>query len=109
MRLEIKYDNIFETYLNFIYEKVIEWITPADNYKAAEDLLAPFSTLLKETNDQDYHINIFTLNYDLVFEKVFNKDCGFLLTPASTLKAYGMQNGLIRKMQKLTSVKFMVL
>jgi hypothetical protein len=77
MRLEIKYDNIFETYLNFIYEKVIEWITPTDNYKSAEELLAPFATLLKETNDEDYHINIFTLNYDLVFEKVFNKDSEF--------------------------------
>jgi hypothetical protein len=77
MRLEIKYDNIFKTYLNFIYEKVIEWITPTDNYKSAEELLAPFATLLKETNDEDYHINIFTLNYDLVFEKVFNKDSEF--------------------------------
>jgi hypothetical protein len=77
MRLEIKYNNIFETYLNFIYEKVIEWISPTDDYKAAGELLAPFKTLLKETNDEDYHINIFTLNYDLVFEKVFNKDSEF--------------------------------
>lgn len=74
MRLEIKYDNIFEMYLNFIYEKVIEWITPADNYVAAGELLAPFSQLLKDTNDINYHINLFTLNYDLVFEKVLNTD-----------------------------------
>ncbi len=77
MRLEIKYDNVFETYLNFIYEKVIEWITPIDEYKAAGELLAPFETLLKETTDEDYHINIFTLNYDLIFEKVFNRDSEF--------------------------------
>lgn len=74
MRLEIKYDNIFEMYLNFIYEKVIEWITPPDNYAAAGELLAPFSDLLKSTNDINYHINLFTLNYDLVFEKVLNSD-----------------------------------
>lgn len=72
MGLEIKYENIFETYLNFIYEKVIEWITPTDNYNTAAELLAPFATLLKQTNDEIYHINIFTLNYDLIFEKVLN-------------------------------------
>ena len=77
MRLEIKYDNIFETYLNFIYEKVIEWITPNDGYKSADKLLKPFDNLLKQTNDENYHINIFTLNYDLIFEKTFNKDSVF--------------------------------
>lgn len=77
MRLEIKYHNIFEIYLNFIYEKVIEWVTPSDNYQAAIDLLTPFAELLKETNDEAYHINLFTLNYDLVFEKVFNKNSEF--------------------------------
>jgi hypothetical protein len=77
MRLEIKYENIFETYLNFIYEKVIEWITPTDNYNTAAELLAPFATLLKQTNDEIYHINIFTLNYDLIFEKVLNINSEF--------------------------------
>lgn len=77
MRLEIKYDNVFEKYLDFIYEKVIEWITPNDNYEAAKELLSPFYTLLNETNDEDYHINIFTLNYDLIFERVFNRDSQF--------------------------------
>ena len=74
MRLEIKYDNVFETYLNFIYEKVIEWITPDDNYDAASGLLAPFIELLKRSTDEPFHINVFTLNYDLVFERVFNKN-----------------------------------
>ncbi|MFD2871906.1 SIR2 family protein [Mucilaginibacter ximonensis] len=77
MRLEIQNPNIFEIYLNFIYEKVIEWITPKDEYKGAEELLLPLVDLLKETNDQDYHVNIFTLNYDLIFEKVFNRDSEF--------------------------------
>lgn len=73
MRLEIKYDNVFSKYLDFIYEKVIEWITPNDEYQSAETLLTPFADLLRATNDENYHINVFTLNYDLIFEKVFNK------------------------------------
>lgn len=77
MRLEIKHPNIFEIYLNFIYERVIDWITPKDNYQAADELLAPVVQLLKDSNDDDFHINIFTLNYDLVFEKVFNRDSEF--------------------------------
>jgi len=77
IRLEIRNPNIFQNYLNFIYDKVIEWITPKDEYKAAAELLLPLVNLLKDTNDEDYHINIFTLNYDLVFEKVFNRDSEF--------------------------------
>ncbi len=74
LRLEIKYDNIFQMYLNFIYEKVIDWITPPDNYASASELLTPFRELLQNTGDINYHINLFSLNYDLVFEKVLNTD-----------------------------------
>lgn len=77
MRLEIKNANLFEIYLNFIYEKVIEWITPTDDYAAAQLVLKPLVELLQSTNDEEYHINLFGLNYDLVFEKVFNKASEF--------------------------------
>ena len=69
--LEVKHHNLFNQYLNFIYHCVIKWLTPKD-YSAANDLLSPVKTLLQETNDEEYYINFFTLNYDLIFEKVFN-------------------------------------
>ncbi|OOQ57870.1 SIR2 family protein [Mucilaginibacter pedocola] len=72
MRLEIKHPDLFETYLNFIYEKVIAWISPADDYAAANELLVPLVDLLQATGDEPYYLNIFGLNYDLVFEKVLN-------------------------------------
>lgn len=71
--LEIKYPNLFKQYLNFIYHCVIKWLTPPD-YKAANELLAPVKELLEQTTDEEFFINFFTLNYDLVFEKVFNSD-----------------------------------
>lgn len=69
--LEVKYHNLFNQYLNFIYHCVIKWLTPKD-YSAANDLLSPVKALLQETNEEEYYINFFTLNYDLIFEKVFN-------------------------------------
>jgi len=69
--LEIKFPNLCKQYLNFIYHCIIKWLTPT-NYDAANDLLLPVKTLLEQTNNEEYFINVFTLNYDLVFEKVFN-------------------------------------
>jgi SIR2-like domain len=69
--LEIKYPNLFKQYLNFIYHCVIKWLTP-ENYEAAQNLLTPVKQLLQETTDEEFFINLFTLNYDLIFEKVFN-------------------------------------
>jgi len=71
--LEIKYPNLFKQYLNFMYHCVIKWLTPPD-YNAATELLGPIKVLLEETNNEEYFINFFTLNYDLVFEKVFNSE-----------------------------------
>ena len=69
--LEMKFPQVCKEYLNFIYHCVIKWLTPP-NYKAATALLAPVKALLEETNDEEYFINVFTLNYDVIFEKVFN-------------------------------------
>ncbi len=71
--LEVKYPNIFNQYLNFIYQSVVQWLTPS-NFDSANILLTPIKTLLEETNDEEYFINFFTLNYDLVFENVFNSE-----------------------------------
>jgi hypothetical protein len=71
--LEIKHPNIFNQYLNFIYDRLVHWLIPAD-YSNAEELLRPITTLLQENTSEDFFINVFTLNYDLVYEKIFNKD-----------------------------------
>jgi len=69
--LEIKFPNLCKQYLNFIYHCVIKWLTPP-NYDAASDLLLPVKSLLEQTTTEEFYINFFTLNYDLIFEKVFN-------------------------------------
>ena len=69
--LEIKFPNLCYQYLNFIYHCVIKWLTPI-NYDSANELLQPVKKLLEETTDENFFIKFFTLNYDLVFEKVFN-------------------------------------
>ena len=69
--LEIKFPNLCKQYLNFIYHSVIKWLTPP-SYDAAIDLLLPVKFLLEQTTNEEFYINFFTLNYDLIFEKVFN-------------------------------------
>ena len=69
--LEVKFPSLCKQYLNFIYHCVIKWLS-LPSYDKANDLLGPVKSLLEETNDEEYGINFFTLNYDLVFEKVFN-------------------------------------
>lgn len=68
----VKQSDIFERFLDFILARLIEWITPTDS--KAKALIKPFKTLFEETVDQDYSVDIFTLNYDLVFEKFLNSE-----------------------------------
>ena len=68
----VKQSDIFERFLDFILARLIEWITPTDS--KAKSLIKPFKTLFEETVDQDYSVDIFTLNYDLVFEKFLNSE-----------------------------------
>ena len=68
----VKQSDIFERFLDFILARLIEWITPTDS--KAKALIKPFKTLFEESIDQDYSIDIFTLNYDLVFEKFLNSE-----------------------------------
>ena len=89
--LEIKFPGLCEKYLNFIYDRVIQWLTPP-TFEAANELLLPIKKFLEETNDEEFFINIFTLNYDLVFEKVFN-----------SLDAKPLNNGFSNNMWDTTS------
>jgi hypothetical protein len=68
----VKRSNIFELFLDFILARLINWIKP--NAKKARALVKPFKSLFEETIDQDYVVDIFTLNYDLVFEQFLNSE-----------------------------------
>lgn len=72
--LQIINPGIFESFLNFIYQSLIRWITPDDDFVNAAKVLNPLKIFLSETIDEDYLINFFTLNYDLTIEKVLNSD-----------------------------------
>jgi len=71
-RLLIMNPDLVEKFLQFIYQSVIRWITPSDNFSKAGSVLSPIKDFLTKTNDESYWINIFTLNYDLTIEKALN-------------------------------------
>lgn len=64
-------ENVFESFLSFIVQLLSkEWI--AFDKKKAIEYLKPVKDLL--ASSEDFRINIFSLNYDLVLEYVFNSD-----------------------------------
>lgn len=68
---EIKNENIFKDFLDFIYERLISSWIKFDQEKAAE-LVAPIKELL--LTSESFDLTIFSLNYDLVFESSFNSE-----------------------------------
>ena len=68
---EIKNENIFKHFLDFIYERLISSWIKFDQDKAKE-LVAPIKELL--LSSESFDLSIFSLNYDLVFESSFNSE-----------------------------------
>lgn len=68
---EIKNENIFKDFLDFIYERLISSWIKFDQEKAVE-LVAPIKELL--LSSESFDLTIFSLNYDLVFESSFNSE-----------------------------------
>lgn len=68
---EIKNENIFKDFLDFIYERLISSWIKFDSEKAKE-LVAPIRELL--LSSESFDLSIFSLNYDLVFESSFNSE-----------------------------------
>lgn len=69
LKWELKNGDVFNRFKDFITQKlVVDW-TRFDQMKA-ESTLNPIRELLNTS--EDIKLNIFTLNYDLTFEKVFN-------------------------------------
>ncbi|MHA1401687.1 MAG: SIR2 family protein [Candidatus Heimdallarchaeaceae archaeon] len=68
---ESQVPNIFEDIDKLIKDCLIEkWLS--FDIKKAESILSPINSIL--TSSEVFEINVFTLNYDLVFESVVNKD-----------------------------------
>lgn len=68
---EMKRENGFQEFLDYVYAKLVNDWTQF-NQEAAIELMAPFRTLIN--SDESFDMKIFSLNYDLIFEKVFNSD-----------------------------------
>lgn len=70
-RWEILNENMFGDFLNFAYNMLVTKWTRFDKSKA-DALLQPIRELLQLA--EDFAMRIFSLNYDLIFETVFNNE-----------------------------------
>lgn len=68
---ELKNDKVFSEFLDFAYDRLITKWTQFEKEKA-EVLLQPFRDLVE--SDENFNLPVFSLNYDLIFETVFNND-----------------------------------
>ncbi len=76
-------ENIFASFLSFIVQLLSkEWIS-FDSTKAKE-YLQPLKKLI--VSSEDFKVNIFSLNYDLVLESVFNTETEKLLETGFSTK-----------------------
>lgn len=65
---ELKRERVFQDFLDYVYEKLVNDWTKFDEEKAKE-LIQPIRSLV---NSENFDLRIFSLNYDLIFERVFN-------------------------------------
>ncbi len=68
---EAENKNIFQDFYDFIYNQLVHKWTQFDKEKA-KNILEPFDNLTQ--SDEQFDINIFSLNYDIMFEKNFNNE-----------------------------------
>ncbi len=68
---EIKNDKVFSEFLDFAYDRLITKWTHFEKGKA-EALLQPIRDLVE--SDKNFDLSVFSLNYDLIFETVFNNE-----------------------------------
>ena len=61
--------DVFQEFRQFIYNRLIKDWTKFDTQKA-NDLLKPFKNLIQ--SDESFNVQMFSLNYDTMFETVFN-------------------------------------
>ena len=66
---ELHHENVFSDFLKFVTDLLIAQWTKFDEAKAKE-LVAPFRQLME--SDEHFEADIFTVNYDLIWETCFN-------------------------------------
>jgi hypothetical protein len=69
LKWELKNGDVFNKFKDFITLKLVkEWTQ--FNQEKAQDVLKPIREMLSVS--EDFKMNIFSLNYDLIFESIFN-------------------------------------
>ena len=63
--------DVFQDFRKFIYDRLINEWTQFD-IKKANTLLRPFDTLIRSA--EQFSLQMFSLNYDTMFEKIFNNE-----------------------------------
>lgn len=76
LKWELKNGKIFEHFKNFIRLQLVKDWTHFDKNKAIA-MLQPVRDMLN--NSEDVKLNIFSLNYDLIFEDAFNSETSKIL------------------------------
>ncbi|MDP3147881.1 MAG: SIR2 family protein [Ignavibacteria bacterium] len=69
LKWEIKNGNVFEHFKDFVRMQLVKDWTRFNKEKA-EEILQPIREMLN--NSESIKVNFFSLNYDLIFEQVFN-------------------------------------
>lgn len=69
VRWELQHENVFTQFLSFVTDLLVSYWTAVDEQKA-RTLLGPFRALME--SDEPFEANVFTLNYDLLWESHFN-------------------------------------
>jgi len=76
LKWEVRNDDVFDRFKDFITHQLIRDWTKYDTNKAKE-MLKPVRNMLE--NSEAFKINIFPLNYDLIFEEIFNSSTSKIL------------------------------
>ena len=83
---ESKDKKIFKDFYDFIHHRLINKWTKFDS-KKAQILLEPFRTIMQ--SDENFDLRIFSLNYDIIFEKFFNQEDEHLVDTGFSSKPMG--------------------
>lgn len=86
LKWELRNCDIFDRFKGFIIQQLVKDWTKFDE-KKAELILKPFREILNSS--EDLKVNIFSLNYDLIFEKTFNSPISKILDNGFSEKTIG--------------------
>jgi len=92
LKLEIRKEDVFEKFLEYIENRLKKDWLKFEPIKA-EKMLLPLKLFLEELPpDSEVKLNMFTLNYDLIFEYIFNKGSETILKTGFTKSGWNEAN-----------------